>query len=283
MTLSVIILSFRNPPYLRLTLRTLARALERTALDYEVIVVDSATTPETAAVVTHEFADVFPSLRLIPVRENTGYTRGVNAGLRAARGEYLIALNYDIAVQRGTLEALVAYLKRNPSAGLIAPRLLNLDDSVQDSCFRFYTPLTVLARRLRVPMTRRLLDRFRMRDVTLAAPQSVDWVSGAAFMTTRGALDRVGLLDEHLFHYFSDVDWARRFWEHGYAVVYYPLAALYHFLGRTSKGRSVLTDLLLNQATRWHIRDAFRYFIKHGTSGRRPEPRGPAQPAVFAS
>jgi GT2 family glycosyltransferase len=283
MTLSVIILSYRNPAYLRLALRSLSRALEASSFDVEVIVVDSASTPETAAVVTQEFAHIFAAIRLLPFRENTGYTRGVNEGLRVARGRYLLALNYDIAMQRGTCEALMAYMREHPTVGLVGPRLLNLDDSVQDSCFRFYTPFIVFARRLWVPLTRRLLERFVMRDTLLAAPTAVDWVSGAAFMTTRTALDRIGLLDEKLFHYFSDVDWARRFWENGYAVVYYPQAALYHFLGRTSKGRFILTDLITNQATRWHIRDSLHYFLKHGTSGRRPEHRGPSQPTLLAA
>jgi GT2 family glycosyltransferase len=85
-------------------------------------------------------------------------------------------------------------------------------------------------------------------------------------------LERVGTMDESLFHYFSDVDWARRFWENGYTVVYYPMAAMAHYHGRTSKGHLGILDAIFNRATRWHIKDAIRYFWKHGIAGTRPAP-----------
>lgn len=283
MTLSIIILSYRNPALLRLCLNSLRQALADTSLTYEVIVVDNATTPETANVALHDFADAFPSLQFIPLRTNTGYTHGVNEGLRAARGEYLLPLNYDIITRPRALESMVAYLADHPTIGLLGPQLLNFDGTRQDSCFRFYTPAVILARRLGIPFTRRLQHRFLMRDQILDRPTSVDWVSGAAFLVRRNALEQVGLLDESLFHYFSDVDWAQRFWENGYMVAYYPMASLMHALGRTSKGRLGIFDPLVNQATRWHLKDAYRYFLKHGISGKRPNPTGPAQPSFLAA
>ena len=272
--LSITILSYRNPALIRLCLRSLANALEGTPLEYEVVVVDSDTSPETANVVRDEFAAVFRNIRFVPYRYNTGYTAGVNAGLRAAEGEYLLVLNYDIIAEPGTIESMVEFLRTHPEVGLIGPGLLNFDDSRQHSCFRFYTPLVIAARRLRLPFTRRILDRFLMRDVPLTEP--------TAMMTTRAALERVGYLDESLFHYFSDVDWSWRFWENGFGVVFYPLAVLCHGLGRTSKGRFSIFDPLINRATRWHIADAFRYFRKHGISGQRPRIRE-RQPRLIAA
>jgi N-acetylglucosaminyl-diphospho-decaprenol L-rhamnosyltransferase len=281
MTLSIIILSYRNPALLRLCLKSLARVLSGTTLAYEVIVVDNATSPETANVVHSDFAGVFSLLRLIPLRNNSGYTFCLNECIRVARGEYILSLNHDIILEPGVIEQLIEYLRQHPKVGMAGPRLLNFDDSRQDSCFRFYTPLTVIARRFPLPFSRKVVDRFLMRDVELSGPTSVDWVSGAAFMTTRRAIDRVGLMDEGLFHYFSDVDWAWRFWENGLAVMYYPMGSLYHYLGRTSKGKSALVDLITNHATRWHIIDAIRYFRKHGISGKRPESSGPLQPELL--
>lgn len=281
MNLSIIVLAYRNPALLRLCLKSIARAMAHSTLSYEVIVVDSATSPETAGVVRHDAAGLFPSLRLIPFTRNTGYTFGVNEGMRAARGEFILALNHDILAEPGVAERLIAYLREHPGVGLIGPRLLNFDESPQDSCFRFYTPPVILARRLRLPFTARLLDRFAMRDTPLTGPTPVDWVSGAAFMTSRTAAERVGLLDERLFHYFSDVDWARRFWQNDLAVVYYPMVAFFHYLGRTSKGRFGVLDVFFNAATRWHIADAIRYFRKHGISGHRPERTGPVQPGLL--
>lgn len=268
--ISIVVLSYRNPALLRLCLTSLAQAM-RAEEDYEVIVVDNATTIETRNVVLEEFVTAFPSIRFVPLRENTGYTRGVNAGIRAAQGDYILAINYDIIMQPGAVPALAAYLREHPNVGLIGPHLVSFDDTHQDSYFRFYRPFTIISRRVPlIPGSAAEQRRFSMCSSDPAQPQEVDWVSGAAFMTTRQALDRIGMMDESFFHYFSDVDWAWRFWENGYTVMYYPMAAMYHYHGRTSKGRFGVLDAIMNRATRWHIKDGVRYFLKHGIRGRRP-------------
>lgn len=262
--LSIIILSYRNPAVLRLCLKSLFEALEPD-FDCEVIVVDNASMPETRSVVLEEFKDKFRTLRLIPIKENAGYTRGVNEGIRAARGAYILSLNYDIVVPKGAVENLLTYYKDHPSIGLLGPELLNFDKTHQDSYFRYYSPLTILSRRIPYfPFAKRIHDSFVMRDSDPTKIQEVDWISGAALMVSREMIERVGLMDERLFHYFSDVDWARRFWDNGFAVVYYPGAKIYHYLGRTSKGRFGIFDAFLNKTTRWHIKDGFTYFFKHG-------------------
>lgn len=278
--LSVIILSYRNPAVLRLCLKSLFEALDPD-FDCEIVVVDNATLPETRAVVLEEFKDKFRNIKLVPIKENAGYTRGVNEGIRASRGQYILSLNYDIVVPKGAIEKLLAYYKEHPSIGLVGPELLNFDGTHQDSYFRYYSPLTILSRRIPYfPFAKKVHDGFVMRDADPTKTQEVDWISGAALMTSRAMIDRVGLMDERLFHYFSDVDWARRFWENGFAVVYYPGAKIYHYLGRTSKGRFGIFDAIFNKTTRWHIKDAFKYFFKHGFFAVRPHSAPAKKPAT---
>jgi GT2 family glycosyltransferase len=270
MNLSVIIVNFRNPALLRLSLTTLARALGHT-FPYEVIVVDSASTIETQNVVREDCHALFKHLALVPFAQNTGYTRGVNEGLRRATGEYLLVLNPDIVVLPGAVESMMAYLNDHPQVGLLGPGLLNFDGAHQDSCFRFYTPWLTAARRIPwLPLAHRSVHRFLMHDCDLSRPLPVDWLMGSAFMTHRAALERVGGMDERFFHYMSDVDWARTFWENGYQVVYDPNVHLQHYHQRQSKGRLGVFDVFFQQQTRWHIRDALRYFWKRGITSRRP-------------
>jgi len=264
MMISIVILSYRNPALLRLCLKSLAATLSRD-FDYEIVIVDNATRPETRNVVCDEFREIFRSIRFVPIKENSGYTRGVNEGISVAQGEYILALNQDIVAPKGAVEKLLAYFKNHPEIGLIGPELLNFNDTHQDSYFRFYTPVTIFYRRIGyLPFAQRILDTFLMRETDPSKIQKPDWVSGAAFMTSREAIKKVGLLDGKFFHYFSDVDWARRFWENGYQVVYYPEAKLYHYLGRSSKGKLLILDIFFNQTTRWHIKDFWRYFRKYG-------------------
>jgi len=270
MTLSIIIVNFKNPPLLRLALTSLARVLN-TTISSEVIVVDSASTIETRNVIYHDCKNLFERLVLIPFTENTGYTRGVNEGLRRATGEHILILNPDIVVLSGTIEGMIAYADQHPSVGLIGPGLLNFDDTRQESCFAFYTPRTMLARRIPLPGTHALLNHFLMRDVDVSAPRVVDWVMGSALMVTRASLDRVGTMDERFFLYLSEVDWAHRFWENGFQVVYVPTVRMYHYHQRESKGRFGILDVVFKQQTRWHLKDAIHYFRKNGTSGCRPQ------------
>ncbi|MEK7582352.1 MAG: glycosyltransferase family 2 protein [Patescibacteria group bacterium] len=262
--ISVIILSYRNPALLRLCLKSLVAALPKD-FNYEIVVVDNATRSETRNVVCDEFKEAFRSIKFVPIKKNSGYTRGINEGISAAQGEYFLALNQDIVVLKGAVEKLLLYFKDHLEIGLIGPELLNFNGTHQDSYFRFYTPVTIFYRRIGyLPFARRILDPFLLRETDPSKVQKPDWVSGAAFMTSREAIKKVGLLDEKLFHYFSDVDWARRFWENGYQVVYYPEAKFYHYLGRSSKGKLLIFDIFFNQTTRWHIKDFWRYFRKYG-------------------
>lgn len=262
MILSVIIVNYHNPALLKLALSSLARvwSFQDTG---EVIVIDSESSHETQAVAQSCLAQFRHSL-YVPYEENTGYTRGVNEGLRKANGQYLLILNPDIVLQEGTIEYLVATLKANPAIGLLGPKLLNMDGTRQDSCFRFYRVSTVIARR--IGGLRREEDRFLMRDVDLSEQTDVDWLMGSALITTRTALQRVGLMDESFFLYYSEVDWAYRFWENGYRVVYAPSVSLYHYHQRESSGYGPILDLLLRRQARWHLSDGIRFFSKHGIS-----------------
>jgi GT2 family glycosyltransferase len=264
---SIIVVNYKNPALLRLSLKSIKRSIG-SDFDYEIVVVDVVSSVETRNVVREEFENI----KLLKYVTNIGYTKAVNAGLSAADGDFIIIFNPDIIPLDGSIEKLTEYLKLNPQIGLVGPQLLNFDGSRQDSCFGFYTPLTVLSRRSfigNLPNLKKIINKYLLRDKDLTKPLAVDWLMGSAYMTSKQALKRVGPLDEKFFMYMSDVDWARRFWENGYSVVYCPLAKMYHYHQRASKGRWAFLDILVNRFARWHIKDAIKYFRKYGT--RKPE------------
>lgn len=228
---------------------------------YEIIVVDIASTVETRNV-----ASEFKEVRLAAFKENIGYTAGVNRGIEASSGETVFIINPDIVPLRGNIEKLADYIVSHPGVGLAGPRLLNFDGSIQNSFFRFYKLMTIVYRRTflgRLPWAKKEISRFLAADMNAAKPVEVDWIMGSVLMTTRSAIARIGLMDENLFLYMSEVDWAKRFWENGYKVVYFPEAPMYHYHKRESRGRLDFLDILKKEA-RWHIADAIRYFKKHG-------------------
>lgn len=271
--LSIIVTHYRSPELLRLCLGYYRK---HAPAGSEIIVSDSATTRETEELMADEFGD----LVFLAHRANVGYARLVNDALKIARGETFLISNADVLVTDGhAITQLLDDLAQDAQVGMVGPRLLHMDGTHQYSCFRFYRPLTFLARRTRFGRTRwgrRELERFLMRSrigaleggdpQAAGAPFAVDWLMGSVILVRRRAVEDAGPLDERYFLYMEDVDWCRAFWELGWRVMYDPRAAFYHYHGKASKKRGALRDLLFNKYARTHLKSAIKYFLKYGTN-----------------
>lgn len=211
-------------------------------------------------------ADLFPSVRLVRAAKNRGFAAGNNEGIRAARGKYALIMNPDIVVHAGAIRAMSDFLDAHSKAGMVGPRLLHPDGSLQYSCFRFPGLAIPLYRRTplgRLPFARRAVNRYCMSEVDHMKARTVDWLLGACIMVRRSALSDVGLMDERFFLYFEDIDWCRRFWKEGYEVWYAPEAVLTHFHQRLSAEATGL-ETLFSRATRAHVASGIKYFLKWG-------------------
>jgi N-acetylglucosaminyl-diphospho-decaprenol L-rhamnosyltransferase len=258
--LSVIIVSYKNPTLLRLCIQSLQKNI--LSKNYEIIVLDNATEENTEILMREEF----PEIRFFPHPKNLFYSRVVNEGIDKAKGKYLLILNYDIIIEKRSVDVLLEFLKNNPDVGLAGPQLLNFDGSPQKSCFRFYTLITILSRRTfigKFGFAKRKINRFLLKGENLEKPTEVDWIMGSALMTSRKSLGKVGSMDELYLYYFEDVDWCRRFWENGYKVVYYPYARMFHYHGKQSASINPVKAVLFNKLAREHIKSALKYFWKY--------------------
>lgn len=230
MKLSIIIVNYKTPELLRLCLKRLEEHLR--GLEYEIKVIDNS-------------------------KQNLGFARGVNKGLRETTGEYRLVLNPDALVTEGAVQKMIAYMDRHEDIGILGPRLLYFNGEHQQSYHRFYRPLTILARRTflgRLKIFRRINDDFMMTDTDPNKIQTPDWILGAAMLIRSNAIKTVGLMDERYFLYFEDVDWCRRFWHNGYKIVYYPESVFYHYYPRLSSS--------FNRTVLWHIASAVKFFSK---------------------
>lgn len=267
MELSIIVTSYKNPELLRLCLRSIKQncSLEK----FELIVSDSATEEATTLMMREDFPEVI----FIPSEKNIGFGGTVKNGFAKSSGEYVLILNGDILIKKNSIETLLNYLKQNPSVGIVGPKLLGFDEKLQHSCFRFYTPLTIVFRRTILGKTsfgKKHLANFLMQDFDHQTTKEVDWLMGSAMLTKRSAIAKVGLMDERFRLYFEDTDWCRRFWENDYAIVYNPHSEMYHYHGRGSAGKNFLKTLFTNKLAWIHIASALKYFKKY--SGK-PLPR----------
>lgn len=266
MKLSIIVNHYRTPEILKICLCSIKENLKNADFGWELIVADSATTEKT----TDMMEDHFPDIIFMQSKDNIGFGKSINAAAGRAKGEYFFIVNADMIIEeKGAIEKLLDYMEKNKDIGMVGPKLLNVNNTVQQSCFRFYTPLTVVCRRTFLGKTsfgKKILDKFLMKGVfenkNITQPIPVDWLMGSAMMVRKSDLDKVGLFDERFFMYFEDVDWARRFWENELRVVYFPQAKMYHYHFQSSKKRS-LFDSLLSKYARIHIKSAVKYFVKY--------------------
>lgn len=260
MELSIIITSYKQPDLLKVCINSIKKNI--TLSDYEIIEIDCASEEDTRMMIKESF----PEVKFYAFKENVGYQALVKKGYELSRGDYILIMNGDIIVKPGAIEKLLNYIKNNPKAGIVGPQLLNFNETLQYSCFRFYTPLTIIYRRTplgKCGFAQKRLDNFLMKDFDHKSTKEVDWLMGSALMTSRIAIEKVGLMDSRYRMYFEDVDWCRRFWEEGYRIVYYPESKMYHYHGKGSSGRNLLKTLVSNKLAWMHLQSAAKYFIKY--------------------
>jgi GT2 family glycosyltransferase len=252
--LSVVVVSFNGKDYLR---RCLASLLEHTkGASFEAIVVDNASWDGSAQMVQDEF----PQVVLIRLPVNVGFAAGCNRGIERAAGEFVLLLNPDTELAEDAFSPMVAYCRQNPSVGLLGPKLVNSDGSLQLSCRHFPSHLTSLFNRQSI-LTRLLPGnpfsrRYLMTDWAHDRIVPVDWLSGACVMLRREMVERIGGMDEGYFMYIEDVDLCYRAHQAGYEVVYFPQVAVTHHIGRS-------TETMPNRSiVQWH-RSMWRYYRKH--------------------
>jgi hypothetical protein len=258
--LSIVVTNHKTPELLKLCLESIPVAVG--SLDYEIFVLDAEAEEETDEMM----AEKFPEIKYKAFKENTGYAKLVNIGIKEATGKYLAILNADMVLTKDALVLMVEEMDRHPEIGILGPQLLNLDGSIQESCFHFHHISTIIYRRTFLGKTkagRKEIDYFSMRDFDHKSVKEVDWMMGTALLVRVEAIKKVGLMDERFFVYFEDTDWCRRFELAGFKVIYYPTAKMYHYHRRVSKKTSGLADLLVNRYTWVHIISALKYFWKY--------------------
>ena len=257
--LSIIITHHQTLALLKLCLKSIKENVG--VLEYEIMVTDSQSEENARDLIKEEF----PEVKIVYFSKNVGYAKIVNAGIKSAKGDYILILNADIIILKGAVLKMLKFIENHPKVGIIGPQLLTFSNQPQNSCFRFPTLGVILARRTflgRLKWGEKGLNKFLMKNENLFATKNVDWVQGSAMLVRQTAIKKVGLLDERFFMYFEDMDWCRRFWQNEYSVVYLPTARMSHYYYRVSKKWGGFLDILLNKYTRLHLVSAFKYFWK---------------------
>ena len=259
MDLSVIILNWNARNYLEKSLASLVCVPQY--LDMEVFLVDNDSEDDSVGMVREKF----PTVTVIANRENRGFGAGNNLAVPQTSGRYVLFLNPDTVVTDGALAGLVAFADANPDIGVLGPKLLNGDSSLQYSCRRFPNLATGFFRNTplgRLLPKNKFASDYLMKEFDHLAPIDVDWVSGAALLMRRELIDQIGAFDEDFFMYCEDVDVC---WRAGKAVgpngknwrvTYFPDSVIYHLIGKSS-------DLVPTRMTYEFHRSQYLFYKKH--------------------
>ncbi len=189
----------------------------------ETIVSDNGSSDGSLELLARDYAWV----RVLPLGENRGFAGACNAGMRVARGEFVVLLNNDTEADSRWLEEIIAAFQRHPEAGLIASKMLLFDRrDTFHTAGDFYRVDGIPGNRGVWHKDEGQYDR----------EEYVFSTCGGSAAYRKTTLDQVGLLDEDFFYSCEDVDLAWRAQLTGYRCIYAPRAVVYHKLSATGGG-----------------------------------------------
>lgn len=260
MDLSIIILNYKQANLIKYQLKKLYTY--NFDFDSEIIVVDNNSNDNIEEIIEENY----PMVRLIKSAENLGFAGGNNLGIKNAKGEYVLIMNPDIRTEKNVIEKLLQFIKNNPEAGIVVPRLNNADKTIQETCFCFPDWHYPLYRRTGLAKTKKgqkWLNKFLMEDFDHLTIKKVDWIMGACFIISKEKISRIGYLDDNFFMYLEDMDLCRRLWKEKKATYYLGNISAVHLHQKASVGKNIISSLLLNKLSRIHLKSWIYYRKKY--------------------
>jgi GT2 family glycosyltransferase/SAM-dependent methyltransferase/glycosyltransferase involved in cell wall biosynthesis len=215
---SIVLPIYNNWGFTVACLRSLAA--DTSAVQYEVIAVDDASSDDT-----RRYLGKVEGITPLQLKKNLGFIGAVNAGIRVARGQFVILLNNDTIVLPGWLDALMKTVEVEENVGIVGAKLVYPNGRLQEAGGIIWKDGTGL-------------NYGRGGDPDDPAfnfIRDVDYCSGACLLVRKEILDVLGGLDSRYSPaYYEDTDLAFSARKLGYRVVYQPEAKICHAEGASN-------------------------------------------------
>lgn len=226
---SIIIVSYNTQELLRGCLTSL---FEKTIdIDFEVIIVDNYSSDQSVKMVKQ----IFPRVKVFALRENIGFGRANNEGIRIAKGRNIFLLNPDTILLNNAVKILSDFLDSEPGAGVCGGNLYTKEEKPTHS---FQMHLPTLYSEIDLLLGERL-SRFRYGDNMFfnnsGHPLNVGYITGADMMIKKSVLTEVDYFDSDFFMYFEETELTYRIRDAGYDIVSVPEARIVHLEGQSCK------------------------------------------------
>ncbi len=203
----------------------------------EIIIIDNGSTDGSIIRIKKKY----PEVKIITLKNNLGFAKAVNKGIRQSYGKYLLITNDDIIFEKNSLKYLVKYASNNSLAGILGGKIFSKKSPHQIlSCG--YKMSHYTGHIYAVKNCNQLFDP--------------DWIQGCALFTKKTLLKKIGLFDENFSYFFEDNDLCLRAHSAGYMVRFIPQVKFWH-------GESLTADK--NKPVKYYhwYRNKFRFIIKH--------------------
>lgn len=237
MKLSVIIVSYKVPYFLELTLISALKAAERVAT--EIIVIDNNSQDNTVSMLQEKF----PEVQLIANTQNTGFATANNQGIKIAKGEYILFLNPDTVVREDTFDKIIAFMEAHPDAGGLGVQMIDGTGAfLPESKRGFPSPSVAFYKTFGLskifPKSKRF-NQYHLGYLDKNQNHEVDVLSGAFMLMPKKVLEEIGYWDEAFFMYGEDIDLSYRIIKAGYKNYYFADTTIIHYKGESTKKGSL--------------------------------------------
>jgi hypothetical protein len=212
---SVVSVNFNQPEATKAFLLSLKNYC---SLKLEIIIVDNASDINSE----NEFKEIIPELLFIRSKTNIGFAGGNNLGIAQAKGDYILLLNNDTEIVKGSIETLVNELKSDNNIGLLSPLILYHDDQTIIQ-YAGFTPLNYLtARNKQLGLCEKNTGQYN------GLSYQTGFCHGAAVICRKTDLLKAGLMDESYFLYYEELDWCEKFKRIGKTINFTGKTHIYH-------------------------------------------------------
>ncbi|MCX6780280.1 MAG: glycosyltransferase family 2 protein [Candidatus Magasanikbacteria bacterium] len=202
---------------------------------------------------------------------NIGFGAGNTMGFKATEARYYFSINRDTIIPENSevIQRIIKFMDEHPKIGCIGPKLLNMDGSLQYSCYRFNLPAVLIKPLKQINFDKKYawvkkhVDNLEMKDFDHNETRPVDWVIGAAMVVRQEVVKDIGWFDDRYFMYLEDADWCRRMWEANWPVYYVHDIVIVHMHARASaQVPGIFKPLFKNKLARIHFMSWLKYIWK---------------------
>ncbi len=227
---SVIIIQHNNS---HLTKNAIESFLKYHKNNFEIILVDNNSTEVNAI----EFTKEFPGLILIHSKKNLGFGAANNLAAQKSSGDILLFLNNDVIITSEFIEKIEKKFQNDSSIGIIGPKILNTDETLQLSCGKLPSIFVELFDKLLYSAVDKK-NKLAINYITkrFSKKEEMQWVTGAALFIQKELFEELNGFDESFFMYYEDKDLCTRAIRLGKKVLYFPESSLIHLRGGSFGG-----------------------------------------------